>query len=67
MREPSAEAWSLWARNPETQFFLSWLRQRDQELCHKAKEQAKAKQPADEFLLRASVFEEIATDIASKL
>jgi hypothetical protein len=66
IQEPSAEAWSLWARNPETLYFLQWLKQRDAELCSKAKTAAKLKQSTDEFLLRAAVFEELATYISEK-
>ena len=67
MIEPSAEAWRMWARIPETQVFLLNLQNRDKELCTLAKNAAKRGDPTAEFLLRASVFEEIAQEIATKL
>jgi hypothetical protein len=64
--EPTEGAWHQWAQSPETVAFLSWLRMRDQELCAAAKQAVKQRKPIDEFILRASVFDEIAENITSK-
>jgi uncharacterized damage-inducible protein DinB len=64
--EPTEGAWHKWAQSPETVAFLSWLRMRDQELCAAAKQAVKQRKPIDEFILRASVFDEIAENITSK-
>ena len=63
---PTESAWRKWAQSPETEAFLSWRRLRDEELCTAAKHAVKQRKPIDEFILRASVFDEIAETITNK-